>query len=142
MVALLYLDQYQNGLLEAEVGALREQARVFAGALAESAVSVANPDDPQLVADVARPLLYRLTDPSPDAEAKLYAPDGTLLADSRVREGPKGAQHEPLPPAVDRGPVMGAIGWVYDQVLGLMPERAPTHVDLSPSAPARNGSPT
>ena len=33
VVALLYLDQYQNGLLEAQVTALREQARVFAGAL-------------------------------------------------------------------------------------------------------------
>ena len=33
VVALLYLDQYQNGLLEAQVAALREQARVFAGAL-------------------------------------------------------------------------------------------------------------
>ncbi|MEO9191708.1 MAG: stimulus-sensing domain-containing protein [Acetobacteraceae bacterium] len=132
VVALLYLDQYQNGLLEAEVAALREQARIFAGALAESAVNVASPSDPRLVADIARPLLYRLTDPSPDAEAKLYAPDGTLLADSRVREGPKGAQREPLPPAVVRGPVMGAVGWVYDEVLGLLPQKTPTHVDLSP----------
>ena len=28
--ALLYLDQYQDGLLEAEVSALREQARIYA----------------------------------------------------------------------------------------------------------------
>ena len=33
VAALLYLDQYQNGLLEAEVSALREQARIYAGAL-------------------------------------------------------------------------------------------------------------
>ena len=38
LAALLYLDQYQNGLLEAEVTTLREQARIFAGALGESAV--------------------------------------------------------------------------------------------------------
>ena len=38
VAALLYLDQYQNGLLEAEVAALREQARIYAGALGESAV--------------------------------------------------------------------------------------------------------
>ena len=36
VAALLYLDQYQNGLLEAEVSALREQARIYAGALGES----------------------------------------------------------------------------------------------------------
>ena len=38
VAALLYLDQYQNGLLEAEVRRLREQARIYAGALGESAV--------------------------------------------------------------------------------------------------------
>jgi two-component system, OmpR family, sensor histidine kinase ChvG len=132
VVALLYLDQYQNGLLEAEVSALREQARIFAGALAESAVSVANPRDPKLVADIARPLLYRLTEPSPDAEAKLYAPDGALLADSRVRDGPKGAQREPLPPALNRGPILGAVGWLYDQALSIMPKKTPTLADLTP----------
>ena len=40
VAALLYLDQYQNGLLEAEVSALREQARIYAGALGESAVRI------------------------------------------------------------------------------------------------------
>ena len=37
VAALLYLDQYQNGLLENEVTALREQALIYAGALGESA---------------------------------------------------------------------------------------------------------
>ena len=56
VAALLYLDQYQNGLLEAQVTALREQARVFAGALGESAVSVADPDNPNQVAKLIREL--------------------------------------------------------------------------------------
>ncbi len=38
LAALLYLDQYQNGLLRAEVTTLREQARIFAAALGEAAV--------------------------------------------------------------------------------------------------------
>ena len=132
VVALLYLDQYQNGLLEAEVSALREQARIFAGALAQTAVSVATPNDPRLVPDIARPLLYSLTEPSPDAEAKLYAPDGALIADSRVRDGPKGSQREPLPPALNRGPLLGAISWLYDRVLSLMPQKRHTLADLTP----------
>ena len=65
VAALLYLDQYQNGLLEAEVSALREQARIYAGALGESAVRTTEPDNPKLVPDIARPLLRRLTDPTP-----------------------------------------------------------------------------
>jgi two-component system sensor histidine kinase ChvG len=108
VAALLYLDQYQDGLLEAEVSALREQARIYAGALGESAVRVTDPNNPVLVPDLARPLLRRLTDPTPNAGAKIYAPDGTLIADSRVRTGAGGAiTTEPLPPATQRGPVIG-----------------------------------
>jgi len=135
VAALLYLDQYQNGLLEAQVTALREQAKVFAGALGESAVSVKNPDNPKLIADIARPLLRRLTEPTPDADAKLYAPDGTTLADSRIREGPGGAVNtEPLPPAVEHGPVLRAIGWLYDKALSLLPHDKPITLSQLPGA--------
>ncbi len=137
VVALLYLDQYQNGLLEAQVGALREQAKVFAGAMGESAVRTTDPDNPRLVPEVARSLLHRLTEPTPDAEAKLYAPDGAIIADSRVREGPSGPiSTEPLlPPAVDHGRLLSAIGWLYDSVLSLLPHEAPVpHVDMTPNA--------
>jgi two-component system sensor histidine kinase ChvG len=137
VAALLYLDQYQNGLLEAEVSALREQARIYAGALGESAARMTDPDNPKLVPDIARPLLRRLTDPTPGAQAKLYAPDGTVIADSRVREGPSGAvSAEPLPPAVEHGPIVGAIGWIYDKVLTLLPHETPTPlvVDMTPGA--------
>jgi two-component system sensor histidine kinase ChvG len=136
VVALLYLDQYQNGLLEAQVTALREQARVFAGALGESAVRTTDPDNPKLVAEVAASLLRRLTEPTPDAQARLYAPDGTLLADSRRREGPNGViTTEALPPPLEHGRALATIGWVYDHVLGLLPHTAPTTlVDTTPSA--------
>src|SRR3954454_25178294 len=81
VAALLFLDQYQNGLLEAQVSALREQARIYAGALGESAVRPSDPDNPKLVSEIARPLLRRLTDPTPGAQAKVHAPDGTVVAD-------------------------------------------------------------
>jgi two-component system sensor histidine kinase ChvG len=136
VVALLYLDQYQNGLLEAQVTAMREQARVFAGALGESAVRTTDPDNPKLVPEVAASLLRRLTEPTPDAQARLYAPDGTVLADSRQRAGPNGAiTIEPLPPPLDHGPVLAIIGSIYDYVLGLLPHAVPTTlVDTTPSA--------
>src|SRR5499427_1251960 len=137
LAALLYLDQYQNGLLQAEVSSLREQARIYAGALGESAVRLADPDNPKLAADIARPLLRRLTEPTPGAQARIYAPDGTLIADSRVREGAGGAvSTEPLPAAVRHGPIVGAIGWVYDKVLTLLPHETPTPlvVDMTPGA--------
>ena len=124
LAALLYLDQYQNGLLEAEVQALREQARIYAGALSESTVREQDPDNPTIQPDVARSLLRRLTEPTPNAQARLYAPDAQLVADSRVREGQGGEiVTEPLPPAVDRGRFMGAVGAVYDDILAVLPHR-------------------
>jgi two-component system sensor histidine kinase ChvG len=137
VAALLYLDQYQNGLLEAEVAALREQARIYAGALGESATRTTDPDNPKLVADIARPLLRRLTDPTPGAQAKLYAPDGTVIADSRTQEGPGGgASTEPLRVAAERGSIVGAVSWVYDKILAVMPHErpAPLVVDITPGA--------
>ncbi|POF61776.1 stimulus-sensing domain-containing protein [Novacetimonas maltaceti] len=88
-LTLLYLTQFQNSLLEAEVSALREQARIYAGALGQSAVTTTRHGvllDPAL----ARPLLLRLTEPSPSARARLFAPDGQPVADSRAeRVGPR-----------------------------------------------------
>jgi two-component system sensor histidine kinase ChvG len=136
LAALLYLDQYQNGLLEAEVGTLREQARIFAGALSEAAVRDSDGGNPRLVPELARPLLRRLTEPTPNAQAKLYAGDGTLVADSRVREGAAGAVvMEPLPPAVDRGPFLGTIERIYDALLATLPHGGETPLlDTGPSA--------
>jgi two-component system sensor histidine kinase ChvG len=135
VVALLYLDQYQNGLLEAQVSALREQAKIYAGAIGESAVLATDPDNPHLVPEIARPLLRRLTDPTPDARAKIYAPDGTVVADSQSRDVQgAGANRPPLPP-IDRGPILSLVGQVYDFVLSLMPHRDPgTTVDITPGA--------
>jgi two-component system sensor histidine kinase ChvG len=142
LAALLYLDQYQDGLLEAEVSALREQARIYAGALGESAVRVTDPNNPVLVPDLARPLLRRLTDPTPNAGAKLYAPDGTLVADSRVRAGAGGAvTTEPLPAAAERGPVIGLVGRVYDDVLAWLPHARGATLEIGSSAAGADWQP-
>lgn len=135
VVALLYLDQYQNGLLEAQVAALREQAKIYAGAIGESAVLATDPDNPHLVPEIARPLLRRLTDPTPDARAKIYAPDGTTVADSQSREGQSAAAPRPPLPPIDRGPFLSRVGQVYDFVLSLVPHLNPvTTVDITPGA--------
>jgi two-component system sensor histidine kinase ChvG len=140
--SLLYLDQYQDGLLEAEVSALREQASIYAGALGESAVRVNDPNNPVLVPDLARPLLRRLTDPTPDAGAKLYGPDGALIADSRVRPGGGGeVSSEPLPPAADRGAFSGTLGWVYDWVLAQLPHRRSATTEITPAGAGADWQP-
>ena len=133
VAALLYLDQYQNGLLESEVTALREQARIYAGALGESAVRDADSDLPILVPEIARPLLRRLTDPTPNSQAKIYSADGQVIADSRVREGAGGAINtQPLPPVADRGPFTGTVEAIYDRLLSFLPHGETATVQTGP----------
>jgi two-component system sensor histidine kinase ChvG len=136
VAALLYLDQYQNGLLQSEVTALREQARIYAGALGESAVKDGNSDNPTLLPELARPLLRRLTDPTPNSQAKLYGGDGQVIADSRVREGQGGAiATQPLPPPVVRSELQGTIDAIYDRLLAILPHESEQPI-VQATAPA------
>jgi two-component system sensor histidine kinase ChvG len=114
--SLLYLDQYQNGLLAAEVESLRTQARIYAGAIGEAATSTRD-DRTILVPEAARPLLRRLAEPSPNTQARLFDTTGLLVADSRVREGPGGAiTTEPLAPPEPRGAFAGTVAGLYDRI--------------------------
>lgn len=79
---LLYINQFQKSLLEADVTALREQAHIYAGALGESAVHRVDHEPVGLEASLARPLLESLMNSSLNAHARLYGPDGRLLVDS------------------------------------------------------------
>ncbi|WP_144052721.1 ATP-binding protein [Acidocella sp. MX-AZ02] len=116
--ALLYLDQYQQGLLSAEVSALREQARIYAGAIAETAVQESN-NQPALNADLAQPLLYSLTEPTPNAQALIYGADGELIANSRVHPGAGGAiVTEPLSAPPPPGLFSRVISFIYDHLSG------------------------
>jgi two-component system sensor histidine kinase ChvG len=126
VAALLYLDTYQDGLVDAEAASLRVQAQVFAGAIGESATSIEDPERPVLVPDLARPLLRRLVEPTPFAQARLYDPDGELVADSRVITGPGGVvTTEPLPPPPPRhGSFAAAVVAAYETVMALLPRAA------------------
>jgi two-component system sensor histidine kinase ChvG len=134
--ALLYLDQYQNGLIAAEVEALRTQARIYAGGIAEAATRTRD-DRVTLVPEAARPLLRRLVEPSPNTQARLFDSTGLLVADSRVREGPGGAiVTEPLPPPDPPGAFAGTVAGLYDRILALLPRQLRTDVvvEVAPDA--------
>ena len=140
LAALLYLDQYQNGLLENEVAALREQARVYAGALAQSAVRVEG-KQVTLIPSLARPLLWRLTEPTPDAQARLYGPDGTVIADSALGLGSGERARGHLPPGARRGRLLEVIDWLYDRLQALLPRPSPGELDLTPDGAGASWQP-
>lgn len=134
---LLYLDDYRRGLIEAQIAALRMQARIVATALSETA----RPDeegeagiDWRLAPEIARPVLFRLMQPA-DGHARIFGPEGQLLADSRI-VSPFGGRVlvEPLPPPrpAPAWPVRLAEEF-YDRVAAMLPTRVPR--DVWPDAP-------
>jgi two-component system sensor histidine kinase ChvG len=136
-VGLLYLDEYRDGLIEAQRAALRMQARIVATALSETARLDEEGEaglDYRLTAEIVRPVLFRLMQPA-DGHARIFAPDGQVLADSRI-VSPYGGRVlvEPLPPprAVAPWPVRLANEF-YDGVIGILPARAP--LPVWPDAP-------
>lgn len=146
VAGILYTDRYQDGLLDAETAALTTQAQVFAGAIAETAVRADDPDRPQLVPEIARPLLRRLIEPTPLAQSKLFAADGALVADSRVREAAGGAiVTEPLPPPPPgRSAAESTAVRLYDLLFGALSREGPVPAleegadwapDIRPSLP-------
>jgi two-component system sensor histidine kinase ChvG len=80
--------------------------------------------------------LRRLTDPTPDARARIYAPDGTIVADSQSRDGQNPAPARPSVMSPNSlGPILSRVGQVYDFVLSLLPHSGPvTTVDVTPGA--------
>ena len=136
-VGLLYLDEYRDGLIQAQRAALRVQARIVATALS----ATARPDeegeagiDYRLTPEIVRPVLFRLMQPA-DGHARIFAPDGQILADSRI-VSPYGGRVlvEPLPPprAVPPWP-MRLANDLYDGVVGVLPAREP--LPVWPDAP-------
>ncbi len=80
--ALLYLDQYRAGLIDARIDSLYTQGELIAGALGESALS-APADTPTLNTETARQILRRLA-AATDTRARLFDEKGEMVADSRV----------------------------------------------------------
>jgi len=140
-VTLLFLNDFQNSLLESDVGSLREQAHIYAGALGQSAVTRTTApesyDDLELDPDLARPLLLRLTEPSPNAHALLFGPDGKLIADSRAdailwRHIPhptshKGSHHHALLPPLEAPLPTAPVQPDANRIPDITPDVTPWH---------------
>ncbi len=107
---LLYLGEYREGLITSELASLNGQARIFAAALGESAVTPDNTGDSgrdqvsrqYLVKEAVRRVVLRLVETT-GIRARLFDGGGVLLADSRVLMGGGGmVQVETLPPPAEK----------------------------------------
>ncbi len=123
VAGLLYLGQYQENLIQAELQALSIQGEIFAGALGHGARGVGAGGEFSLRPEIAAPMLRRLVLPT-RTRARLFVASGAMIADSRVLLGPGGAVRiETLPPPEDDGVLTGLVFGIYDAVLGWLPSR-------------------
>ena len=118
---ILYLDDYQEGLIEAELTGLEIQAEIFAGALGEGAVGTGADDAKFIQPDVARPMLRRLVLPT-RTRARVFDATGAVVADSRFLEG-GAVQVEVLTSEGDFPSHL--LDDLYDALVALIPDRRP-----------------
>ncbi len=111
VTGLLYLGEYRRILIGAELTVLRTHAKIFAAALAEGAAVKTGPDTHEIFPPMARQMVRGIVR-NTSARARLFTPDGALLADSRRLLGGMGTiEIERLPPPPDAsGLPEGAVG--------------------------------
>lgn len=121
VLGLLYLPTYRDSLLQSELELLKTEGSLFSGALAASGVITGPLGDEKLQPETSRQTIRRLVDVS-KTRARLFTPDGTLIADSFLLSGPGGiVTITPLPPLDPNESlvwkwVAGAYDWVFDRL--------------------------
>ena len=114
---LLFLGEYRQTLIDAEIESLGVQAEMFAAALGEGAIAAANPSGQQLVSEIASRMVRRLVETT-GTRARLFRSSGTLVADSLRLMGPGGmVRIEELPPPGDKGEILPVALDVYDRLM-------------------------
>ncbi len=95
VIGLFYLGEYRNNLIATELSGMRTHGEIFSVALSESAVS---PMRRMLVPDLSSQIVRRLAFTA-KTRARLFAPNGKLVADSRTLLEPGGeVERKNLPP--------------------------------------------
>ena len=121
VLGLLYLPTYRDSLLQSELELLKTEGSLFSGALAASGVVSGPLGEEKMVPETSRQTIRRLVDVS-KTRARLFTPDGTMVADSFLLSGPGGiVTITPLPPLDPNESlvwkwVAGAYDWVFDRL--------------------------
>ena len=121
IVGLLYLDQYRDSLITAELEALKTEGQLFAVALGETGVTAGDLGDEKLMPEAARLTLRRMVEISKN-RARLFALDGSLVADSLRLLSPEGAiVIVPLEPPKPQSLFEALLNDMYDWVVEQLP---------------------
>jgi two-component system sensor histidine kinase ChvG len=120
---LLYLGEYQQSLVSAQLESLKTQGQIFAAALGDGAVIDVAGEGEALVPELGRDMMRRLVEPT-HTRARLFDDQGALVADTRAMRGPGGAvQVEELPAPGSTGFLDRVDGALSDFFSDLVPWR-------------------
>ena len=121
VAGIFYLDEYRRNLISTELSGLRTHAEIFAVALGESAVS---PMGQVLMPDLSSQIVRRLAFTA-ETRARLFLPNGRLVADSRKLLEPGGqVQQKDLPPPVtaeEKESFLSVIFQAIDRIYNWLP---------------------
>jgi two-component system sensor histidine kinase ChvG len=121
-VGLLFLDRYQLTLVNSELGNLRVDAELIAGAVGLGAVETNDQDLPVLSLESSRTILQRLIRPV-RVRAQMFGADGQLLLDSSLTIQPDGQVSVlSLPDGDNTGP-LSIFNDIYDWIFNSLPRR-------------------
>ena len=119
VAVFLFLGDYRQNLIDAKIEALGTQARIFAGALGESAVETGAGGDQRLAIDPAKAIVRRLVSAT-RTRARLFDTKGQLVTDSQTLLAPSGfILVEELPPPGQQGWFSQALTAVSNWISGL-----------------------
>ncbi len=126
VAGLLYLGQYRESLIASEISALRVHAEMLAAALGESADEDISSGRQHLRPAMAVRMVHRLVETT-GGRARLFAPDGVLIADTRRTTARRGIEQEILPPPgaenENSASVLDRMLDSYEHLLTLLPGR-------------------
>ena len=121
-IGALFLDRYQQELINSEFQALDVQAGLIAGAIGEGATAVDENGDVELVPAQARALVRRMAVPV-RSRVQLFGEDGSAIIDSSLVALPGGEISVVPLPDLDRSNIGGPLGKLYDWVFNALPRR-------------------
>ena len=129
VAGVLYMDQYQRGLIEGRLEALTTQGLIIAAALGETVVP-RDPTAPQTInPETAAYLLHPLARPI-RTRARLFQNDGALVADSlRIARARSLVEIRRLPPPEDGTPLDPLLDRLNDLIDRVLIGELPHYVD-------------
>ena len=116
VAGILFLDEYKNNLIEAELSALATQSEMFAVALSEGAVTE-TASGHYRVSNISKQMVRRLVKTT-GTRARLFRQDGQIIADSRRLVGAgRMIEIEELPPAKGSVSTLNKAFDVFDHIM-------------------------